>query len=317
MKPICPEWEERLSLYVDGLLNPFDENAVAAHLSRCEACRTAVALWCEVGQSIRRLPRELPPAELRARILAETTRKPRLVQRLRLGWWQLAPALGMGLLLAYWTLPRSPEMSSLMANRSVPAYAPAPSNGSIVAESPALSDKSEHPTSPASAAENLSPGSEPRPPREHPEAVVIVVQPAPSPRWREPSPRWVVSSRAPAPLAAPVAPETALSAPREMALSVNPPTAPLPLTAVADLPVHTETSSAVSGEPTSPPTSSSDRPHANTSPSPSRETDALNRWLEQFNQQLQQENNLLHLKQVAHARNDTRFFVPILSWNIK
>jgi anti-sigma factor RsiW len=106
MKPICSEWEERLSLYVDGLLNPFDENAVAAHLSRCEACREAVALWRAIGQSVRRLPRELPPAELRARIFACTTRKQGIRQRLRLSWWQLAPACAAGLLLAWWTLPR-------------------------------------------------------------------------------------------------------------------------------------------------------------------------------------------------------------------
>ncbi|MFN3690879.1 MAG: anti-sigma factor family protein, partial [Fimbriimonadales bacterium] len=45
----CAEWEEKLSLYVDGVLNPFDENAVEAHLSRCESCRATVALWRSVG----------------------------------------------------------------------------------------------------------------------------------------------------------------------------------------------------------------------------------------------------------------------------
>ena len=77
MKPRvhCPEWEEKLSLYVDGVLNPFDENAVEAHIARCASCRATVELWRAVGQSVRRLPRELPPPYLREAILASTTRR--------------------------------------------------------------------------------------------------------------------------------------------------------------------------------------------------------------------------------------------------
>lgn len=48
----CPEWEEKLSLYVDGVLNPFGENAVEAHLARCAGCRETVALWRAVGRAV-------------------------------------------------------------------------------------------------------------------------------------------------------------------------------------------------------------------------------------------------------------------------
>ncbi len=104
-KQVCAEWEERLSLYVDGLLNPFEENAVEAHLSRCEGCRKAVELWKAVGGAIRRTPEYLPPADLRDRILLSTTRRPMRLERWRFPTWQLAPVLGIGLVLAWVSLP--------------------------------------------------------------------------------------------------------------------------------------------------------------------------------------------------------------------
>jgi anti-sigma factor RsiW len=93
----CPDWEEKLSLYVDGVLNPFDENAVEAHLARCASCRATVELWRAVGQSVRRLPRELPPPYLREAILASTTRRRAHARRWLPSWRTLAPALGVAL----------------------------------------------------------------------------------------------------------------------------------------------------------------------------------------------------------------------------
>ena len=112
----CSDWEERLSLYVDGLLNPFVENAVEAHLSRCEACRHTVAIWRSVGTVIRRLPSVNPPSDLRLRILDSTMHR-----RLRgHPWlprgWQLAPVLG--LLLAWMNLnPATVSRASLTSSR--------------------------------------------------------------------------------------------------------------------------------------------------------------------------------------------------------
>ncbi|MEN3001237.1 MAG: zf-HC2 domain-containing protein [Armatimonadota bacterium] len=295
MEPICAEWEERLSLYVDGLLNPFDEQAVEAHLSRCEACRTAVALWREVGQSIRRLPRELPPADLRTRIFARTTRKPNLLQRLRLGWWQLAPALGMGLLLAWWTLPRSPLGSAPMANQPALSSEPAPATPSdlvVPLESSGILPTEARPAD-----------SEPR--------VVFVIQPAPAPRWREPSPRWILSTRAPAPTPpTPVNDAAPPTSTQEIVLAIPSSSTPPPLTEIADLPVqNNEASEGIVPDRTERPTSGTDAP-AKT------ESVALVRWSEQFNQELQQENRP-RLPQAVRSPRDSRFFVPILSWNIK
>jgi hypothetical protein len=310
MKPICSEWEERLSLYVDGLLNPFDENAVEAHLSRCEACRAAVALWREVGQSIRRLPRELPPADLRARILASTTRKPSLAQRLRLGGWALAPALGVGLLLAYLTLPRSIQVA-VPGDHTVEVGA---ASRTVAAESPAVSESSESVVRPVDADTR----------------VVIVVQPAPSPRWRAPSPRWVVTPRAPAPVPAPAhdAPSVAAashegtrstpsSAAAENSVPNNPSAAVLPRTEVADLPLPAESSpTGVEGAPQTTSGTTQVALVKAGAPSPG-ESLALSRWSEQFNRELQQGNRRALLRQISTTQQDNRFFVPILSWNIK
>jgi hypothetical protein len=299
MKPICSEWEERLSLYVDGLLNPFDENAVEAHLARCEACREAVALWRAVGASVRRLPRELPPAELRARILASTTRRLGIRQRLRLGWWHLAPALAAGLLLAWWSLPRFTPTPLLLTRQPESTSAMRLSN---LSDMPGSFDQSDlpRPEAPPAHAESRPAGSETR--------ILIVVQPAAAPRWQEPAPRWVANTRAPAPQISTPISET--RAPTHD-VAMLPSSTPALVTEVADLPLQAEWSAS---EPSS---SSGERNALHASPPAPSESDALRRWTEQFNQQLQQENRRAHLKRLAPRSNSSRLFVPLLSWNIK
>ncbi len=300
MKPICSEWEERLSLYVDGLLNPFDENAVAAHLSRCEACREAVSLWRAIGQSVRRLPRELPPAELRARIFACTTRKQGIGQRLRFSWWQLAPACAAGLLLAWWTLPR---------------FIPAPPNTASQLELPRtmslsdISDSSDLPTPQSEALRSPQPAAELRPAGSE-TRIIIVVQPAATPRWQQPVPRWVASMRAPAPQTSTPIGETRVPVPTHE-VAMLPSSTPALITEVADLPLQAEWSAS---EPAS---SSGERNALHASPAAPSEPDALRRWTEQFNQQLQQENRRSRLKRTAARPSDPRLFVPLFSWNIK
>jgi hypothetical protein len=302
-----------LSLYVDGLLNPFDENAVEAHLSRCEACREAVALWRAVGQSVRRLPRELPPADLRVRILACTTRKLSIGQRLRLSWWRLAPALAAGLLLAWWTLPRfTPTPLSIATQPESPGTLSALPSEPVSPDLSDLSDMSdltnpetESKRAPQPDAEMRPAGSETR--------ILIVVQPATAPRWREPSPRWVATTRIPTPQANASAGELRTPTPsHEVALMLPPPSTQLPVPdEVADLPVQTELAVAELAP------GSGERTAAYANLSAPSEPDALRRWAEQFNQQLQQENRRARLKHLARRSNDPRFFVPILSWNIK
>lgn len=124
----CPEWEERLSLYVDGVLNPFDENAVEAHLARCAGCRATVALWREVGAALRQLPESPPPAYLREWILASTTRARHCVpHRKPFPWRAIAPAAAAALLLGWFTLPRPEASKPTIAGTSAPAPMTSPS----------------------------------------------------------------------------------------------------------------------------------------------------------------------------------------------
>lgn len=129
----CPDWEEKLSLYIDGVLNPFDENAVEAHLARCAGCREAVALWRAVGQAIRNIPQAAPPAYLREWILASTSRRPRRVSRRAwFPWRALAPTVGLALVLSWLTLP-SPNWHSVLLSGSIASAAGSlePASGSV------------------------------------------------------------------------------------------------------------------------------------------------------------------------------------------
>lgn len=85
----CEDRFEQLSLHADGLLIQPELRALEAHLVICEGCRQTLADWRRISASIQALPDALPPADLRDRILATTTR-----QKSRIGWlWRLRPAM--------------------------------------------------------------------------------------------------------------------------------------------------------------------------------------------------------------------------------
>lgn len=277
----CPEWEEKLSLYVDGVLNPFDENAVEAHLARCASCRATVDLWQSVGQSVRRLPRELPPPYLRERILASTTRRRRLPRRLIPGWRVLAPALGVALLLSWLTLPR-PEPARETAV-SIPT--------------PRVQE-----TLPAYSAQSDAAPTEPFPSA----PLVIVLQSAPSYRTASPAPRWLAQNRlSPAP-----------SAPESMSPVVVIGD-PVPrFTPTASTPPAIVTEIAESSEPSAAPaeTITVSAPARPAATSAARD---LTSWLQQLNQQLREEDRRQISGATQREPNKRRFFVPIVTVDLK
>jgi hypothetical protein len=278
----CPEWEEKLSLYVDGVLNPFDENAVTAHLSRCESCRATVALWQAVGQGVRRLPRELPPPYLRERILASTTRRRRFSRHPLLGWRVLAPALGVALLLAWLTLPHpqpTQEAFVRVPTQRVQATIPAP----------------------VAPMQNALQESVPSAP------LVIVLQSAPSYRTTSPSPRWLAQTR--------LSPAPSLPEPSPTAIIVGDPTPRFTPTESTTPVIVTEIAEPSELNPNTTPT------EAITVSAPARPattaTRDLSNWLQQLNQQLREEDRQQISGTTRHETNARRFFVPIVTVDLK
>ncbi|CUU34609.1 MAG: zf-HC2 domain-containing protein [Armatimonadetes bacterium] len=282
MKPMaCPEWEERLSLYVDGLLNPFEENAVEAHIARCEGCRATVSLWKAVGMAVRRLPTVSPPPDLRARILDCTTRRrPRPLVWLPRGW-QLAPVLGLGLLLAWLSL--TPTTESLISNTSYQAAAPAPTT-------PQATVLPQPPTPPPPVEEGAAVPQ-----------VIISVKTSPSFRVSPNTPRWVGTTRL-----SPVEPHLPDPVPPQAGMvSVSQPTPPSPIvTEVADTPYEPLPASSghTDGKPGAPRSQ-------NETPRPT-----LAEWSQQFYEQLRREQRAR--SGIAHSPNAQRY-IPIVSIRFK
>jgi anti-sigma factor RsiW len=276
----CPEWEEKLSLYVDGVLNPFDENAVTAHLTRCDSCRATVELWQSVGQSVRRLPRELPPPELRERILACTTRRRRFSRRLLPGWRVLAPALGVALLLGWLTLPRPQPARETFVTIPTPRV-------------------QETITVPAAPVLNTALESAPSAP------LVIVLQSAPSYRTASPPPRWLAQTR--------LSPAPSITEPTPTAVVVSDPTPRFTPTTATTPAIVTEI--AESSEP------SITQAETITVSAPARPATTITRdlsnWLQQLNQQLREEDRQQISGATRRESNARRFFVPIVTVDLK
>ncbi len=283
---VCAEWEERLSLYVDGLLNPFDENAVEAHLSRCDSCRKTVALWKAVGTSIRRTPNYLPPPYLRERILNSTTRRKPITHRFRPAWWQWAPALGLGLLVAWLTLPQ-PSTEKLLANTPTTN-----ARESVIATIQSV---------------EREPVNQPAPVPQ----LVVVVESNPAFRVVQAEPRWIPSTRLST--VAPMATEGTLNPNQSASGNLSSPSVPI-ITAIADaessepivLPPPTvsvvSTLPATSGSPTNP---------------SNRSSLGLAEWRREFNEQLRRDRRVPFDNNQRKEQTHDRFVVPIVTINLK
>lgn len=279
----CPEWEEKLSLYVDGLLNPFDENAVEAHIARCASCRATVELWRSVGQSVRRLPRELPPPYLREAILASTTRRRRRAHRWLLGWRTLAPVLGVALGLAWLTLPR-------------PAPEPPPTTASVPL--PRIETTLPLATVPTEQADAHPAPQTP---------LVILLQASPAYRTVFPTPRWTPTTRvSPAPN------------PQENTPPIIVWREPTPIfapTSTARPPIVTEIADKSESDVSLVASTISNAPP--TEPASAAATRDLTDWLVRLNQQLREEDRQRIAGTARREQNRGGFFVPIVSVDLK
>jgi hypothetical protein len=281
----CPDWEEKLSLYVDGVLNPFDENAVEAHLARCASCRATMELWRAVGQSVRRLPRELPPPYLREAILASTTRRRSRAYRWLPSWRALAPALGVALFLAWLTLPR-PAIDQTPRVATVPL--PRVETTLPLASASANSAKAE-----------LSPYT----------PIVVLLHSSPAFRTASPAPRWTPTTRL---SHAPSVQEsdTPIAVWNEPSPHFVPTgiTRPSIVTEIAD---QSESDS----NPPIPAITAANFPPSELAPVAA--TRDLTEWLIRLNQQLREEDRQRIAGAAKREPNRGGFFVPIVSVDLK
>lgn len=77
----CRTYSDRLDAYLDGMLTPGEQEAVAEHSVTCAECAEALRQTARYREIVRELPEHSPPSGLRERILAATTRQPQPVRR--------------------------------------------------------------------------------------------------------------------------------------------------------------------------------------------------------------------------------------------
>jgi anti-sigma factor RsiW len=123
----CPqlsESSEYLSDYVDGLLAPADESALAAHLGACESCRDLVDDLVRLKAAARALGPIVPPAHIWHNIQASL---PPATRPARTQWMGLAAAIVLVTAGAYFftrlASPPSPTPPAVAVNSNASAPA--------------------------------------------------------------------------------------------------------------------------------------------------------------------------------------------------
>jgi len=240
-----------------------------------------------VGQSVRRLPRELPPPYLREAILASTTRRRAHARRWLPSWRTLAPALGVALGLAWLTLPRPAlDQTPTMATATVPL--PRVETALPLASVPIETTKAE---------------PSPRTP------LVILLQSSPAYRTASPAPRWTPNTRL-----------SPASAPHEGAPPIVVWSDPAPRFSPTDTtrpPIITEIADTSESDPTPPLPAVAASNLPPTEPAPAAATRDLTDWLVRLNQQLREEDRQRIAGTARREPNRGGFFVPIVSVDLK
>jgi anti-sigma-K factor RskA len=135
---ICSECAERLSDYIDGLLELGEQAQVENHLEACESCRALRDDLLQIVHFSRRLPLHTPSSAVWSRIQSEIESRGRRIYWARI--WQMGPApaqiaVAAALLIAvasaaliFFRSNSSPPPEQVTPNRptAVQAKSPAP-----------------------------------------------------------------------------------------------------------------------------------------------------------------------------------------------
>jgi anti-sigma factor RsiW len=90
----CAEWQDALSAYLDGELQPHEEQQMHVHLRQCSACTEALVDLVPLVQALRALPERRPVRDLWPHVAAELRHDPAFFSR------RLRPRLPQKLVLA-------------------------------------------------------------------------------------------------------------------------------------------------------------------------------------------------------------------------
>lgn len=66
----CSSWDELMSLRLDGLLSPAQEQQLQAHLADCQTCRGRLAVLSHLSSRLKAEPPAIPAPDFTARVTA-------------------------------------------------------------------------------------------------------------------------------------------------------------------------------------------------------------------------------------------------------
>jgi anti-sigma factor RsiW len=114
----CLEWQEWMSLELDGRLSAEQRRRLESHLDDCLACRQVRQHWQELDNLFSGAPMVQPPEDLTARVMARIERRPHSTA---LGGSLAVLAVGLGALTTVLILPLVARLCLLGATTTDPA----------------------------------------------------------------------------------------------------------------------------------------------------------------------------------------------------
>jgi predicted anti-sigma-YlaC factor YlaD len=117
----CSKWDELMSLRLDGLLSPEQEQQLQAHLAGCQTCREQWAVLSWLSLRLKAEPPAIPASDFAARVTARLEQREARRRRLYssigicLGSVALWAAAAVAVLLLFGILV-DPSMRSVLVN---------------------------------------------------------------------------------------------------------------------------------------------------------------------------------------------------------
>jgi hypothetical protein len=131
----CSECEDRLSDYIDGLLELGEQAQIEKHLEACEPCRTVRDDLLQIVHFSRRLPLHTPSSAIWSRIQSEIESEGHKGISSRLHWvraWQVGPSPAQIVIAALLVAALSAALMIFRTKSSPPSEQVAPSRSPVI-----------------------------------------------------------------------------------------------------------------------------------------------------------------------------------------